>query len=129
MSSADSLAGGASSECPKCGSDNIELDSVQVLRPAAAECLRPPPHSNPTSPHAPLLRAQATCACASPLWPTCSVTHPAAQALTFCLDCGFVLANEQLDISVAFGEDGERSGVRVSGNDDGTGAGGAAHAA
>lgn len=73
--------------------------------------------------------AQATCACALPLWPTCSVTHPVAQALTFCLDCGFVLANEQLDISVAFGEDGKRSGVRVSGNDDGTGAGGVAHAA
>lgn len=42
------------------------------------------------------------------------------QALTFCLDCGFVLSDEHLDISVLYEESGRRTGVLVAENDDGS---------
>lgn len=45
------------------------------------------------------------------------------QALTFCLDCGFVLKDAHLDISVLYDARGASGGVLVAEDDDGSRAG------
>jgi hypothetical protein len=87
-------------ECPQCGGDNVELDSVQVC-------------SNVCALHRPVSVWQHVTGHGTMLL--------LLQALSFCLDCGFVLTEADLDISVLFdAATGGPGGIILAKDDDGS---------
>lgn len=87
-------------ECPQCGGDNVELDSVQVC-PNVRALHRPASVWRHVNGHG-----------------TVSLL---LQALSFCLDCGFVLTEGDLDISVLFdAATGGPGGIILAKDDDGS---------